>query len=180
MKKMILGLLFLSSCAHPNRDVKRIGDEVTKKVMEIDSISYLRMDEKILQLDYFDTTDQNALSNSELIDEYHAFLSIEVNDYTTYKRFFNEMTSSRDTIFILQKSQNFYRYLKKDSKTNLIFDAYMEDTRSLPKKLRYKILNLTEDKSKPLVISDSTFTSSMMIHFKGETIHKLIFVYYLD
>jgi hypothetical protein len=29
-------------------------------------------------------------------------------------------------------------------------------------------------------MSDSTFTRSMMIHFKGDTIHKLIFVYYLD
>jgi hypothetical protein len=180
MKKMMFALLFFASCAHPNKKAKRIGDDVTKKVVEIDSVSYWQMDEKIAQLDYFDTTNQTSVSNTELIDEYCAFLSREVNDYTTYKRFFNEMSSSRDTIFILQKGRNFYRYLKNDSKTNLIFDAYMKNSRSLPEILRYQILKLTADKSKPLVISDSTFTRSMMIHFKSDTIHNLIFVYYLD
>jgi hypothetical protein len=180
MKKMMFALLFFASCAHPNKKAKRIGDDVTKKVVEIDSVSYWQMDEKIAQLDYFDTTNQTSVSNTELIDAYCAFLSKEVNDYTTYKRFFNEMSSSRDTIFILQKGRNFYRYLKNDSKTNLVFDAYMKNTRSLPEKLRQQILKLTVDKSKPLVMSDSTFTRSMMIHFKGDTIHKLIFVCYLD
>lgn len=90
------------------------------------------------------------------------------------------MTSARDTVFILNKGQNFYRYIKKDSKTKLVFDAYMENIQSLPKKLKYNILNLSKDRSKPLVINDSTFSISLLVQFKKDTIDRLIFVYYLD
>jgi hypothetical protein len=180
MKKMLCYLLLLSSCIHPHRNLKSKGQAVTKKVIEIDSLSYISLNEKLSKLDYDDTTNQNAISNSKLIDDFYAFLTKEVPDYTMYKLFFNEMTSSRDTVFILNKGQNFYRYIKKDSKTKLIFDSYMEDTRSLPNKIRNKILHLTEDRSKPLVISDSTFSSSLMIDFKNDTIHRMLFVYYLD
>lgn len=182
MKKIVYCLLLLSSCVNrnPGKDLRDQADSVVKKKIEIDSISYLKMDQKIVKLDYYDTTDQNAVSNSQLIDDYFVFLTGEVSDYNKYKLFFNEMTSSRDTIFILNKRQNFYRYIKKDSKTKLIFDSYVEDTRSLPKKLKSRILNLAEDRSKPLVISDSTFSRSVMINFKRDTIHSMIFVYYLD
>jgi hypothetical protein len=90
------------------------------------------------------------------------------------------MTSARDTVFILNKGQNFYRYIKKDPKTKLVFDAYMENIQSLPKKLKYNILNLSKDRSKPLVINDSTFSISLLVQFKKDTIDRLIFVYYLD
>lgn len=183
MKKIICYcLLILTSCVNhvPNRSMKSQVDSIDEKVIEIDSMSYLNMDQKISKLDYYDTTDQNDISDSKLIDDYFVFLSREVNNYNMYKRFFNEMTSSRDTIFILNRKQNFYRYIKKDSKTKLIFDSYIEDTRSLPKKLKSNILNLTSDRSKPLVISDSTFSRSIMINFKGDSINNIISVYYLD
>jgi hypothetical protein len=173
-------LLVLTSCVHPNRNLKSKEDVVSKKVMEIDSMRYQQMTDKLLKLDYYDTTDQNAISNTQLTEDFYDFLMSEVNDYNLYKPFMNEMTSSRDTIFILTNSQNFYRYIKKDSKTKLIFDSYMEDTRSLPKKLKQRMLNLTKDRSKALVMSDSTFTMSIKVTFKSDTIHRLIFVYYLD
>lgn len=178
MKRIVCCLLILSACV--NRDIKIQADSVIKEVIQVDSINYLKMDQKVLKLDYFDTTNQNAISNSKLIDDYFAFLTGEVNDYNMYKPFFNEMTLSKDTIFILAKKQNFYRYIKKDSKTKLIFDSYIEDTRSLPRKLKSNLLNLTGDRNKPLVISDSTFSRSVMINFKSDTINNIIFVYYLD
>ena len=173
-------LFVLTSCVHPNRNIKSKEDVVSKKAMEIDSMRYQQMTDKLLKLDYYDTTDQNAISNTQLTEDFYDFLMSEVNDYNLYKPFMNEMTSSRDTIFILTKSQNFYRYIKKDSKTKLIFDSYMEDTRSLPRKLKQWMLNLTKDRSKALVMSDSTFTMSIKVTFKSDTIHRLIFVYYLD
>lgn len=150
----------------------------TKKI-EIDSVSYARMDDKI-NLDYEDTTNQRAIFNSQLLTDFEVFLTGEVNDYSKYKLFYNEMRSARDTVFILNKGQNFYRYIKKDSKTKLVFDAYMENIQSLPKKLKYNILNLSKDRSKPLVINDSTFSISLLVQFKKDTIDRLIFVYYLD
>jgi hypothetical protein len=138
------------------------------------------MNDKLAQLDYFDTTDQNAFTNTHLIDDFYSFLTSEVNTYNSYKLFYNQMTSARDTVFILNKGQNFYRYIKKDSKTKLVFDAYMENIQSLPKKLKYNILNLSKDRSKPLVINDSTFSISLLVQFKKDTIDRLIFVYYLD
>ena len=109
----------------------------TKKI-EIDSVSYARMDDKI-NLDYDDTTNQRAIFNSQLLTDFEVFLTGEVNDYSKYKLFYNEMRSARDTVFILNKGQNFYRYIKKDPKTKLVFDAYMENIQSLPKKLKYNI-----------------------------------------
>jgi hypothetical protein len=138
------------------------------------------MNDKLAQLDYFDTTEQNAFTNTYLIDDFYSFLTSEVNTYNSYKLFYNQMTSARDTVFILNKGQNFYRYIKKDSKTKLVFDAYMENIQSLPKKLKYNILNLSKDRSKPLVINDSTFSISLLVQFKKDTIDRLIFVYYLD
>lgn len=180
MKKFICGLLLMSSCVNPNQNIKSKGHEVTKKVHEIDSLSYISLNEKLSKLDYYDTTNQNAISNQTIIDEFSSFLTKEVNDYNSYKLFYNEMISSEDTIFILQQGQNFYRYIKKDSKTKLIFDSYIEYTGKLPKKLKDKIIKLTDDKSRPLVISDSTFSRSIMINFKSDTTYSMIFVYYLD
>ncbi len=90
------------------------------------------------------------------------------------------MTSARDTVFILENGRNFYRYIKKDPKTKLIFDAYIADPQTLPRKLKNKLLHLTADRSKPLVLNDSSFASSLMLNFKRDSISSLIFVYYLD
>lgn len=182
MQSLFLGitLLLLFSCAHPNQTNQGKGVAVLKKAFEMDSLSYLKMFEKISKLDDSDTTNQQTMSNTQLIDDFYDFLTREVKDYDFYKPFYNEMTSSQDTIFIRKKSQNFYRYLKKDSKTKLIFDANMEDTRTLPKTLKKALLNLTLDKSKDLLISDSTFSQSLLLTFKGHSIHRLMFVYYLD
>lgn len=178
MKKLVYSLLILSSCV--NRDLKNQVNNENKNVVEIDSISYLRMNLKVSKLDYYDTTSQITISDNELIDDFFDFLTLEVNDYNMFKLFYNEMTLSKDTIYILNKKQNFYRYLKKDVKTKLIFDSYIEDTHSIPKKLKFNILNLAEDRSKPLLISDSTFSRSLMINFKSDTIKSVIFVYYID
>jgi hypothetical protein len=56
----------------------------------------------------------------------------------------------------------------------------MADTQTLPQKLEYKLLQLTADRSKPLVIYDSSFSSSIMVNFKRDSMSSLIFVYYLD
>jgi hypothetical protein len=180
MKNILCCILLLSACVNPNRNIESRGAIQAKKVREIDSLRYSKMNDKLAQLDYFDTTDQNAFTNTHLIDDFYSFLTSEVNTYNSYKLFYNQMTSARDTVFILNKGQNFYRYIKKDSKTKLVFDAYMENIQSLPKKLKYNILNLSKDRSKPLVINDSTFSISLLVQFKKDTIDRLIYVYYLD
>ncbi|MEY2671450.1 MAG: hypothetical protein RJA76_2043 [Bacteroidota bacterium] len=180
MKNILCCILLLSACVNPTRNIESRSAIQAKKVREIDSLRYSKMNDKLAQLDYFDTTDQNAFTNTHLIDDFYSFLTSEVNTYNSYKLFYNQMTSARDTVFILNKGQNFYRYIKKDSKTKLVFDAYMENIQSLPKKLKYNILNLSKDRSKPLVINDSTFSISLLVQFKKDTIDRLIFVYYLD
>jgi hypothetical protein len=180
MKNILCCILLLSACVNQTRNIESRGAIQAKKVREIDSLRYSKMNDKLAQLDYFDTTDQIAFTNTHLIDDFYSFLTSEVNTYNSYKLFYNQMTSARDTVFILNKGQNFYRYIKKDSKTKLVFDAYMENIQSLPKKLKYNILNLSKDRSKPLVINDSTFSISLLVQFKKDTIDRLIFVYYLD
>jgi hypothetical protein len=180
MKNILCCILLLSACVNQTRNIESRGAIQAKKVREIDSLRYSKMNDKLAQLDYFDTTDQNAFTNTHLIDDFYSFLTSEVNTYNSYKLFYNQMTSARDTVFILNKGQNFYRYIKKDPKTKLVFDAYMENIQSLPKKLKYNILNLSKDRSKPLVINDSTFSISLLVQFKKDTIDRLIFVYYLD
>lgn len=180
MKNILCCILLLSACVNPTRNIESRGAIQAKKVREIDSLRYSKMNDKLAQLDYFDTTDQNAFTNTHLIDDFYSFLTSEVNTYNSYKLFYNQMTSARDTVFILENRPNFYRYIKKDPKTKLVFDAYMENIQSLPKKLKYNILNLSKDRSKPLVINDSTFSISLLVQFKKDTIDRLIFVYYLD
>jgi hypothetical protein len=183
MKNILWSLLILTSCVNPEKHLKSELEVQSvagnKKVVEIDSISYLQLNKKISKLDYFDTT-QHEITNTKMIDEYSVFLTSEVKNPNLYKLYYNEMISSMDTIFILMKNQNFYRYIKKDFKTKLIFDSYIADTRSLPKRLKHKLLNLTTNRSKALMINDSTFSSSLMINFKKDTIQSLIFINYLD
>jgi len=180
MKNILCCFLLLSACVNPTRNIESRGAIQTKKVSEIDSLRYSKMNDKLAQLDYFDTTEQNAFSNTYLIDDFYSFLTSEVKDYNSYKLFYNQMTSARDTVFILENGRNFYRFIKKDPKTKLIFDAYIADTQTLPQKLKYKLLQLTADRSKPLVINDSSFASSIMVNFKRDSMSSLIFVYYLD
>ena len=180
MKNILCCFLLLSACVNPTRNIESRRAIQAKKVREIDSLRYSKMNDKLAQLDYFDTTDQNAFTNTHLIDDFYSFLTSEVKAYNSYKLFYNQMTSARDTVFILENGANFYRFIKKDPKTKLIFDAYIADTQTLPQKLKNKLLHLTADRSKPLVLNDSSFASSMMVNFKRDSISSLIFVYYLD
>lgn len=183
MKNILWSLIILTSCVNSEKhlkselEVQAVGGNI--KVVEIDSISYLELNNKISKLDYFDTT-KHEITNTKVIDEYSVFLTSEVKNPNLYKLYYNEITSSMDTIFILMKNQNFYRYIKKDFKSKLIFDSYIADTRSLPKRLKHKLLNLTTDRSKAIVINDSTFSSSLMINFRKDSIQSLIFINYLD